>query len=371
MNKKLGCYILIGQSSSNDHSGIGLKVRNQIAAFNKAGLNFGEYVLSISKSKLLPILYRMPFTNSYPIWECADEFKKVDYIYMRRPFVMNGAMRKVLRKVKKYNPKIKIVVEIPTYPYDAEYETYKAKELLIAKDKYNRMRMKGLVDRYAILNDEKEVFGIPTIKIRNGIDVDNIHKRNPTHNNNNCLHVCAIAAFKEWHGYERIIEGLERYYKNGGDRNIVCHFAGDGSALQDYKKLVKDKGLEDHFVFYGYVEGKQLDDIYNICTISLGSFGMYKKKLNLSCNLKSREAVARGIPMVTGCPTDIFVEGKYKYYLEFANDSSAVDIQKIIDFNDEIYRNGEEPVIEDIRRYAFENVSMDAAMKNVIDYFKE
>ena len=97
---------------------------------------------------------------------------------------------------------------------------------------------------------------------------------------------------------------------------------------------------------------------------------MYKKGLNLSCDLKSREAVARGIPMVTGCPTDIFIEGKYKYYLEFSNDSSAVDIQKIINFNDEIYRNGEELVIEDIRRYAFENVSMDAAMKNVIDYFK-
>ena len=365
-----GLYILIQTPSNDDHSGIGLKIRNQIKAFNRAGLNFKEIVLPISESKALPLLYRMPFTNVYPIWNYWNEFNGIDYIYMRRPFVMSGPMRKTFKRIKEKNPNVKIVVEIPTYPYDSEYDTYKAKGLLIAKDKYNRTRMKGLIDRYAVLSGEKEIFGIPTVGIVNGIDVDEVHKRSPKNNKDGTLHICAIAGFKEWHGYERFIEGLKRYYKNGGSRNIVCDFDGEGSALESYKKMVKDNDLDGHFIFYGYVEGKQLDDIYNCCTVSLGSFGMYKINLNLSCNLKSREAVAREIPMITGCPTDIFVEGKFKYYLEFPNDPSVIDIQKIIDFNDGIYKKDERTVINEIRQYAYENVSIDAAMKNVIDFFK-
>lgn len=365
-----GCYILIGTASADDHTGIGLKIRNQLKAFNDAGLNFGECVLPVSKSKLLSLKYRLPFANVYPVWSCPDVLKKADFIYMRRPFVMNRAMRKVLREIKQANPRVKIVVEIPTYPYDAEYNTYKFNSMLRMKDKYNRARMNGLVDRFAVLSGEKEVFGIPTVRIVNGIDVDAVNVRRPVHLDDKTLHICAVAAFKEWHGYERVIEGVKDYYRNGGTRNLVFHFAGDGSALPGYRKLVSDYSLEEHFIFHGYTEGQALDDIYNQCTLALGTFGMFKKGLKLSCDLKSREAVARGIPMVTGCPTDIFIEGKYKYYLEFPNDPSVIDIQKIIDFNDEIYKSDEESVIEEIRRYAYENISMDAAMEDVIDYFK-
>lgn len=363
-----GCYILFGTASADIHSGIGMKIRNQIKAFNDAGLNFGEYVLPISKSKLLSVEYRLPFTNAYPIWSCPQELKEVDYIYMRRPFVMTGAMRKVLREIKQHNPKVKIVVEIPTYPYDAEYNSFKFKSMLHWKDRYNRTKMKGLIDRFAILSEDEEVFGIPAIKIVNGIDVDGVKKRNPIYSNDGTLHICAVAGFKEWHGYERVIEGVREYYKNGGKRNLVFHFAG--GVLPEYLQLVEKYGLEEHFIFYGYKQGEELDEIYDKCTLALGSFGMYKIGINMACNLKSREAVARGIPMVTGCPTDIFVKEKYRYFLEFPNDPSVVDIKKIIDFNDEIYKEGEETVLNTIRQYAYDNISMDTAMKDVIDFFK-
>ena len=134
--------------------------------------------------------------------------------------------------------------------------------------------------------------------------------------------------------------------------------------------MVKDKHLEDHFVWHGYAEGRALDEIYNRCTLSLGSFGMYKINNNLSSNLKSRESVARGIPSITGCQTDIFIKEEFPYFLEFANDPSPVQIPMIIDFHDTIYQNGQEPVIDRIREYAYQTVSMDRTMKKVIDYLK-
>lgn len=97
---------------------------------------------------------------------------------------------------------------------------------------------------------------------------------------------------------------------------------------------------------------------------------MYKKGLNFSCDLKSREAVARGIPMVTGCPIDIFTNKNYKYYLEFPNNSSELDIQKIIDFYDKIYTEETgKAVIDNIRDYAFQTVDMKKCMYNLIKYF--
>ena len=366
-----GCFVVFGVSSKDDPSGIGLKVRNQINSFNNAGMNCSEIVMPIANTKFLSIQYRLPFFNVYPVWFYRDEYQDADYIYMRRPFVMNSHMRKVFKKIKDRNPKCKIIVELPTYPYDAEYATYKAKTLLIWKDKYNRNRMKGLIDRFAILTDEKTIFGIPTVRIRNGIDVTRIKERKPYSSSDGSIHICAVAAFKEWHGYERFIEGIAHYYANGGDRKIVCHFVGEGSELSRYKSLVKQLQVNDHFIFHGYLEGDDLDSIYNISDVSLGSFGMYKINISYSCNLKSREAVARGIPMVTGCPTDIFIKGKYRYYLEFPNDSSVIDIQKIIDFRDSIYQERPEIVVQTIREYARENVTMDSAMRNVFKYINE
>lgn len=365
-----GFFLSIGKSVETDFSGIGIKVKNQMKAFNNAGLQCEEYVMPLSNSPLFSLLYRLPFLNVYPIWKYNEVFNKIDYIYMRRPFVMNINMRMMLKEVRRHNPRIKIIVELPTYPYDEEYKTYKLHNLLLQKDKYNRTKMHGLIDRFAILTDESEVFGIPTIKIKNGIDIEQIKKRSPLRFDDETINICAVAMFKEWHGYERLINGVYEYYKKNGTRKFIFHFVGEGSELNTYRKLVEELSLSDHFAFYGFMNNKDLDMIYDKCRLALGTFGMYKKNIDLSCDLKSREAVARGIPMVTGCKTDIFIKEKYSYFYEFPNDSSILDIQKIVEFYDSIYQfRDEATVIDEIRDYAKKNIGMDDAMKNVIDYF--
>ena len=368
MNKK-GYFLLYYKSSSEDHSGVGLKIRNQIKAFNDAGLHCEEIVLPLEESKWNSLVYRLPFSNVFPRWVYKEEFDSADFLYFRRPYVMTTAMRRVLKKARKRNPKIKIVIEIPTYPYDPEYRFDKLWGLLQAKDRYNRKRMKGIVDYYAMLDDMDTVFGLPVLRFVNGIDVESISKRVPVETNGNEIHLCAVAMFKEWHGYERIIEGMKVYYHNGGKRNLIIHFVGDGNETKLYKEQIKLCALDDHFIFHGFLEGEALDEVYNISTLALGSFGMYKIGIHESSNLKSRESVARGIPSVTGCPTDIFPSG-YPYCLEFPNDPSPVDMQKVIDFHDRIYSEGQTPVIETIREYAYKTVSIQTAMKNVIDFLR-
>ena len=367
--QKRGYFITYGLSSTQANSGVALKIRNQIESFNNSGLHCEEITFPYRTGKLAQVMQRLPFTNVDAVWEFRNEFNLADFLYMRHPFMVTGAVRKVLKEIRDRNPQIKIVMELPTYPYDDEYRERKLSSILIMRDRYNRERLQGLVNYIANLEEADSIFGLPVLKISNGINVDAVPKRVPAARDLSTIHLCAVAVFSSWHGYERIIDGMDQYYRNGGTRNMVCHFAGNGPELSLYKKMVSDRQLNDHFVFHGYIEGQELDSVYNISTLALGSFGMYKSGTYLSCNLKSRESVARGIPSVTGCRTDIFVKEKFPYFLEFPNDSSFIDFQKIIGFHDEIYQNGQEPVIEKIREYAYDTVGMDATMKEVAAYF--
>ena len=368
--QKKGYFITYGMSSTQANSGVALKIRNQIEAFNNAGLHCEEITFPYRTGKLAQVMQRLPFTNVDAIWEYRSEFDTANFLYMRHPLMITGAVRRVLREVNKRNPRCKIVMEIPTYPYDDEYKTRKFASFLLLRDRYNRNRMQGIMDYWANVDEQDEIFGLQSLKITNGINVDAVPKRIPTNQDLSTLHLCAVAVFSFWHGYERLIEGLDLYYRNGGTRNIICHFAGNGPELPLYKELIAEKHLDNHFVFHGYVEGEALNEIYNLSTLTVGSLGCYKKDCWLSGDLKSRDATARGIPSITGCKTDIFTPDRFPYYLEFPNDSSPLDFNRIIRFHDEVYQNGQEKVIEEIRAYAWQTVSMDIAMREVIGYFQ-
>lgn len=174
-----GIFITFGQPSVQDKTGVGLKIRNQIKAFRQFGVEMSEITLPYSRNCLLRILYRLPFYNGYPVWKYDKRMTETDFIYLRRPFVMTGYMRHVLKKVRKSNPNIKIILELPTYPYDQEIAHYKCSRPFLLRDRYNRNRLKGLVDRVATLTEDEKIFGIQTIKIINGINVNAVRPREP------------------------------------------------------------------------------------------------------------------------------------------------------------------------------------------------
>ena len=270
-----GYFIVVkSEEKKQGKDGYDIKIEGQIKAFCEAGLNCKEidFFYKKNKSVLEAFSTRLPFINSQPKFYLKDELYDADYIYMRRPFVCNIFLRKMFKKLKTINPNIKIIMEIPTYPYDDEFAQIKLGWALLIKDKFNRKRLKGLVDRFAILTDEKEIWGMPTIKFKNGIDLDSIQKRIPIRFHNDDIHICAVSTLQSWHGYERFIQGLHTYYQRDGKRKIICHIVGEGPEKELYKHLINKYKLNDNFVFEGFKSGVELDHIYNICTLSLGSF---------------------------------------------------------------------------------------------------
>lgn len=371
MDGKKGIFITYGIEAARDHSGVGLKIRNQIKIFNQLGFDFTELMLPYGNQHLIRFLYRLPFYNGYPIWKYKDELSKVDYIYMRRPFVMTCFMRKTLAKVRKVNPDIKIVLEIPTYPYDLELAHYKCSTLILLKDKYNRRRLKGVVDRIVTLTEDEKIFNIPTIRIKNGIIVDDVFPRIPSKKPDNIINLCAIALFKEWHAYERILLGMAEYYANGGSRDIVIHMVGEGTELPLYKKIVKENKLDKNVRFYGYLEGAELDAVYNVAEIGICSLGCHRKGIHLSSELKSREYMAKGLPMVSSTPIDVIDSKAFPYCLYVPENDMPVKMEDIINFYDFIYQDvDQEDVIKKIREFAYNTVDMKQTMASVVNFFK-
>ena len=357
----------------SEKTGVNRKIENQIAAFNRAGLETKPYpMLTAMDSPFYKVRYRLPFSNLSPRWKYSERFDDVDFIYLRRPFFLTVWTLRFLRKLKRRNPRVKVIYELPTYPYDREITDKKKNLPVYWKDVICRQFLHRYVDRVSVLGQEKEVFGIPAIQIRNGYDFDCIRPREPK-TDKTTIDIAAVGCFDFWHGYERLMKGLQAYYQSGGAKRFRLHFAGDGPVLSDYVQLSAQLGLEDSCVFYGMQNREQLQSIYALCDFGASSFGLYRKGLSLSCDLKSREYMAAGLPILFGGNIDLEqYEDLHPFLISFPNDDTSVDFFRIEQCYDRIYgqEQTDQEIIKRIRSVALRELNMGKAMERVIGYIQ-
>ena len=141
----------------------------------------------------------------------------------------------------------------------------------------------------------------------------------------------------------------------------------------EYKKIVVENGLQSNVFFYGRKTGKELDSIYDRCTLGIEVLGCHKNAVAFSSTLKSREYWAKGLPFITECEFPPEVEEIGQYIMKVPYDESPIDIEKVIEFHDNLYlRSGksQEEIIDEIRDFAYRTCDMSVAMKPIIDYIK-
>lgn len=242
------------------------------------------------------------------------------------------------------------------------------------KDWICRHFLKGKIDRIAILTKEARVFGIDTVFIRNGYEFgkDDFKIR---YEKKDTVNIAAAALFDWWHGYERLIYGLAEYYKKGGTVCFVLHFAGNGPELRRYQKIVKKTGLQKYVRFYGIKDKHFLEKLYAECEFGCCSLGAYKKGMQFSCELKSREYLAAGLPVITGCRLDMDHDRVLaEYIIRFPNDRTWIDFQRIAAVHGDLYKQKSENEIIGMRKRikdrAAEQLQMDRAMEHAAAYIK-
>ena len=302
-------------------------------------------------------------------YDCIYEYCKqndIQFVYARcfqnaSPFLI--CFFKKLRKLG-----VKTVTEIPTYPYDQEFDTFSRQERLGLKvDQLFRNQLYHQQSAVVTFSDEERIFGQRTIRISNGVDFDSIplHQYNPV---DDAIHLIGVAEVHLWHGYDRLIAGMGEYYKKvPSTKKIIFHIVGgidpyDLYGEGDYKGIqtrIDEYGLKENVVFHGQLFGEELDKVFNMSCFAIGSLARHRSAITHIKTLKNREYATRGIPFIYS-EIDSDFEDK-SFIVKALPDESPIDVQQIVDFIDSHDFNPQE-----IRK-TVENLTWKIQMKRVID----
>ena len=210
---------------------------------------------------------------------------------------------------------------------------------------YFDKHLKKYVHRIVTDCNEQCIFGIPTIMITNGVDIEKIIPRTPTYDE--CINVALVASISDYHGVNKIISAVE---KEKVDRNIIFHIVGDGPKLKEYRDQIKEKHLEKSVVLYGKLTGQELDAVFNKCELGISSLANKEIGVLFSSTLKSKEYLSKGLPIISDVMLDVFYDNPKFYFYQLQND---FNLRELIDFYDSVYgERDKQNIINEIRAFA-------------------
>ena len=362
-----GYYLFAPVEAENagPQSGVERKVRAQHKALNSY-VNCELVILppvTYKGTKSEKIIRRLPYTAAWRKWKYNGEFDDGDFLYIRQVY-HDHSFYQYIKDIKKRNPKIRIVYEIPTYPYDLESKITVSNYPFFAKEHINRKKLAKYLDGIVTFYGQKEIWGIPCIDLINGYDFSTIEL--PYRERTETVNVISVALTAFWHGYDRFIKGLAEYYENSGKENIVYHYVG--TVMDEHREYVKEHSLENHVIFHGKMSGEPLKELMATCFLGLDVLGGHRKDYPVSSSLKSREYFAYGIPMITSSPIDFLPEdSQYQYLVPY--DDSTVNIERMLKYYHSFYDGKDcNEIAQEMREYGRSQCDMSITMKPVAEW---
>lgn len=204
----------------------------------------------------------------------------------------------------------------------------------------------------------------PHITIGNGYFVESVSMRSPPEFSGNNLDLLCVSNVRPWQGLDRLIRGIATY---PGATNVTLHIAGDGTELNRLKQIATELDISDNVKFHGYMTGEDLDNLYNICHIAVGTLGIHRKGLAQGSTLKSREYFSRGIPYIIASP-DPDIPNDCPYIYMIPPDESPVSVDRIVEFAQRVYSDSEHP--QRMRTFAIEHLDWSKKMYRLKRFFE-
>lgn len=355
----------------NELPGIKKKILSQVKTLESC---LGEVVLiKINYNFFNKIKNKLPFfSSSYTqISDLLNEINDTDYIYIRKPSILNRKFIMLLNQIKKLNPKIVLLLEVPTFPYDNEVKLNIKNFFSTIKDRFWRNKLDA-IDRIVTFSNDRKIFNIETIQISNGVDFKNVPlKKNSLKSNSlksNSINLIGVASISHWHGYDRVIEGLKLYLDSDPDVNVIFNIVGDGNpkVLNDYKEKVSKYNLTDNVVFHGKLTGNKLNDVFDLSDIGVDALGRHRSKIFYNSSLKGKEYLARGLPIISGVRTELDDMHGFPAYLRIPANDSPVDIYEVKNFFSDIIQSNIDA--RKIRSFGEKKFDFYVTMKPIIQF---
>jgi len=358
------------------HNGISKKVFYQVSALKSCGLDVELCYLLIDSNGYQKRMVGERVIDNYGNGYSAKILKwfhftsvskyildnSIEFVYIRSFNNANPFLISMMRKMRRAN--VKVVLEIPTYPYDNEFkESPLADKVRFYINKLFRNQLKGSLDRIITFTDLSEIHGVKTINISNGVDFDSVRlKKSIDKKKGDAINLIGVAEIHYWHGFDRLIMGLGDYYRSCPDTIVNFMVVGEGRAseVQTLKEMVASIGISEHVFFYGNQFGEDLDHLFDEADFGIASLGRHRSGITKIKTLKNREYAARGLPFIYSEQDDDF-EGM-PYIIKAPADESHIDVHKLIEFYRSIRL-----MPSDIRASICNTLSWKVQMQKVID----
>ena len=351
---------IFGQANAMKRADIDIKIASPRES--RISITDGGKVIDLeSYSSNGPLRY---FNMSSKLYSCAYKYieeNNFDGVFIRYS-ISDWSFLKMLRKLKILG--LKIFIEIPSYPYDLEYankQWYKKIGLYI--DMVFRKQLYKYVDTiFTPSPEQKEIFGIDTVYFENGVDLASVPKRKYLGLRKDTLRFIGVANINAWHGYDRVIRGIAKYYKEGGEIDVIFNVVGEGVELPNLKQITKDSKIEDKIIFHGKKYGKELDEIYDNSDIAVSSIGFFRLNSMKRTSLKTREACLKAIPFISVKGDPIF-DKDFRYQFLVEDRDIPIDIESIYNWFKELRAD---LYMTEMRKFAEKHLGWDTTFKDVI-----
>lgn len=198
--------------------------------------------------------------------------------------------------------------------------------------------------------------------LSNGIEVARYKiKRKDISLERKCLTLLAVAKVSSWHGLDRVLVGISNYVQESPrDVAVKFYIAGDGDAIKELKSASERLGIAESVFFLGFKSHGDLDSLFDIADIGISTLGLYRKGMQSASSLKTREYVARGMPLVVS-GDDIDLEPIPNFAFHVSNDDRPVNIRELIHWYEGLGAQNVEK--EGIRNFALEHMDLKTKVK--------
>lgn len=328
----------------DEANGISKKIRYQVKALKECGLDIhicyydispdGNRRWMVDDKVVADLGYGMSAKLrkrcSYTAIADYVARENIGFVYIRSYHNANPFTIRMVNRMRSHGAKV--VMEIPTYPYDQEYTT-RSMKLELFVDRSFRHRLATALDGIITFSNEKQIFGRPTIRISNGIDFDAIPMKKQINDTACQLHLLGVAEVHYWHGFDRLVRGLAEYYRKDPEYKVYFHIVGPlvgERERQEILPVIRENGLEPYVLIHGPLHGAALDECFEQADFAIGSLGRHRSGITFIKTLKNREYAARGLAFVYSETDEDF--DNMPYVWKALPDESPIDIAELIDF---------------------------------------
>ena len=114
---------------------------------------------------------------------------------------------------------------------------------------------------------------------------------------------------------------------------------------------------------YGFLAGKQLDDVYKLCNIGVGPLAPHRNGGKEGTGIKTKEYFAIGLPYFYA-GNELKVPENYPYILKLESNDEPIDIERVLVFYETL--KDDRKAQESMRDFARKNFQWDEVFRSAI-----